>query len=165
MHSPFLEELHAGTLPAGAAGGRRREEGPAGGTSQGTLARQLIPRHWLAAAPDVEMQFPKIVCFLRAAEVDDIVAHSVAAQQAKWSGSLQAQRDKFAGMEKLRLEELQSLGRLRILIAKASSLLAGPSFPLKRRGVKPNSAQTLSAAGKCSPLVAKDSAWQNPYPH
>ena len=43
-------------------------------------------------------------------QVDEIVAHGVAAQQAQWSASLQGQREKFAGMEKLRLEELQRLG-------------------------------------------------------
>ena len=41
-------------------------------------------------------------------QVDEIVADGVRAQQAKWSNSLQAQREKFAGMEKLRLEEMQN---------------------------------------------------------
>ncbi|CAE7033991.1 Rsph3a [Symbiodinium sp. CCMP2592] len=54
-------------------------------------------------------------------EVDEIVAHGVAAQQAKWSASLQGQREKFAGMEKLRLEELQiRRGKIRILIDDGS---------------------------------------------
>ncbi|OLP95737.1 Polycystin-2 [Symbiodinium microadriaticum] len=54
-------------------------------------------------------------------EVDEIVAHGVAAQQAQWSASLQGQREKFAGMEKLRLEELQiRRGKIRILIDDGS---------------------------------------------
>jgi len=54
-------------------------------------------------------------------QVDEIIAHGVMAQQVSWAKGLQGQREKFANMEKLRLEELQiRRGKIRILIDDGS---------------------------------------------
>eukprot|EP00439_Symbiodinium_sp_Y106_P067987 s3852_g11.t1 len=104
-------------------------------------------------------------------EVDEIVADGVAAQQAKWSASLQGQREKFAGMEKLRLEELQiRRGKIRILIDDGSGNPWKSSKPectcgfsrtspkLQRRGL------TASCCGSVESLCSRRNSSSRPSP-